>query len=320
VIAFLIAAGTFVAIQAILALGLNLQWGLTGLLDLAFIAFMAIGAYVTAVLLSPPANPPSVEYVLGFNWPLPLALAGGAAIATIAACAVGAISLRNLRADYFAVVTLVIAEALQQIIGQFRPLFNGSAGLVNIPQPFDTLDYGTFTVIFLGVCVVSLIGVFLLVEQLRLSSFGRALRAVREDEISAATYGRNPYVLKLKAFVIGGAVAGFAGGLLGVYVSAFAPAGWNVSETLLVLVCLFVGGSANNWGALVGTALVIGVLGQLPTLVPSITNNPDFIPDMRFLVIGVLIVVFLRWWPQGLIPERFSWLSRFPVSQRVAGK
>jgi branched-chain amino acid transport system permease protein len=320
VIAFLVAAGTFVAIQAILALGLNLQWGLTGLLDLAFIAFMAIGAYVTAVLLSPPANPPSVEYVLGFNWPLPLALAGGAVIATIAACAVGAISLRNLRADYFAVVTLVIAEALQQIIGQFRPLFNGSAGLVNIPQPFDTLDYGTFTVIFLGVCVVSLIGVFLLVEQLRLSSFGRALRAVREDEISAATYGRNPYVLKLKAFVIGGAVAGFAGGLLGVYVSAFAPAGWNVSETLLVLVCLFVGGSANNWGALVGTALVIGVLGQLPTLVPSITNNPDFIPDMRFLVIGVLIVVFLRWWPQGLIPERFSWLSRLPVSQRIAGK
>jgi branched-chain amino acid transport system permease protein len=319
-IPFLIAAATFVAIQAVLALGLNVQWGLAGLLDLAFIAFMAIGAYITAVLISPPANPPSVEYVLGFSWPLPLALVGGIVVATLAALLVGALALRNLRADYFAVVTLVIAEALQQIIGQFRPLFNGSAGLVNIPQPFDPGDYDTYTVLFLVMCVVSLAVVFVIVEKLRLSTFGRALRAVREDEVSAATFGRNPYLLKLKAFVIGGAIAGFAGGLLGLYVSAFAPAGWNVSETLLVLVCLFVGGTANNWGALVGTALVIGLLGQLPTLVPSLTDNPNFIPDMRFMFIGLLIVVFLRWWPAGLVPERFSWISRMPVSQRVAEK
>lgn len=258
-----------------------------------------------------------MEYVLGLNLPFPIALLGGLVGAALVAFLVGAIALRNLRADYFAVVTLVVAEALQQIIGQFRPLFNGSAGLVAIPQPFDPGDYDVYTYLFLGMCLLSLVIVFVVVERLRLSSFGRALRAVREDEISAATFGRNPYALKLKAFVIGGAIAGFAGGLLSLYVSAFAPAGWNVSETLLVLVCLFVGGTANNWGAVLGTALVIGILGQLPTLLPQITDNPSFIPDLRFTFIGLLIILFLRFWPSGLLPERFSWISRLPISRRL---
>jgi branched-chain amino acid transport system permease protein len=305
VINFFLTAGTYVAIQSVLALGLNLQWGLTGLLNLAYILFMAVGAYVCAVVVSSPATPPGTEYIFGWNGPFALGVVAGIVAATLLALLVGAIALRNLRADYFAIVTLVIAAGLQQIAGQFRGLFNGSAGLVAIPQPLETALQGrAYALFFLLMCIALAAVCYLLAEWLRRSPFGRALRALREDETAAAAFGRNPYRLKLKAFVIGGAMAGLGGSLLGTYVTAFAPAGWGVGETLLVLVCLFVGGSGNNAGAVLGTALVIGLLGQLPQLLPVTPSHPDLIPDLRFMALGLLIILFLKWRPEGILPER----------------
>ncbi len=302
---FILTAMTYVAIQSVLSLGLNLQWGLTGLLNLAYILFMAVGAYFSAVVISSPASPPGTMYILGWNAPFGFGVLAGVVAATLAALVLGAIALRNLRADYFAIVTLVIAAGLQQVAGQFRGLFNGSAGLVAIPQPLEnTLHDRTYALFFLAMCCCFAAVCYVLAECLRRSPFGRALRALREDETAAAAFGRNPYQLKLKAFVIGGAMAGLGGSLLGTYVTAFAPAGWGVGETLLVLVCLFVGGSGNNAGAVLGTALVIGLLGQLPQLLPVAPSNPDLIPDLRFMALGLLIILFLRWRPEGILPER----------------
>jgi branched-chain amino acid transport system permease protein len=311
VIPFLLAAATYVAIQGILALGLNIEWGLSGLLNLSYIMFMAAGAYLSAVVTSPPATPPGVEYILGTNAPFLVGVLAGAAGATALAFVTGAIALRRLSADYFAIVTLVIADAVLQVVSQFRNLFNGSSGMIAIPQPlgsvFTTRGYAVF---YLLMCCAFLAGCFVISEWVRKSPFGRALRAAREDELAAASFGRNAYWLKLRAFVLGGAMAGLAGALLGAYVTAFAPAGWQVSETLLVLVCLFVGGSGNNVGAIVGTALVIGLLGQLPQLLPVSLSNPDLVPDLRFMALGLLIILFLKWRPEGLIPERASTLVK----------
>jgi branched-chain amino acid transport system permease protein len=305
VIAFLLTATTYVAIQSILALGLNLQWGLAGLLNLAYILFMATGAYFSAVVVSAPALPPGTEYILGLQAPFVFGVLAGVLASTLLAVAVGAVALRNLRADYFAIVTLVIAVGAQQIVGQFRGLFNGSAGLVAIPQPLDTAFTGRgYAVFFLLMCCACTAVCFVIAEWLRKSPFGRALRALREDEDAAAAFGRNPYGLKLKAFVIGAGMAGLGGALLGAYVTAFVPAGWGVGETLLVLVCLFVGGSGNSVGAVVGTALVIGLLGQLPQLLPVAPSNPELIPDLRFMALGLLIILFLKWRPAGIFPER----------------
>ncbi len=307
---FILSALIYVTIQGILSLGLNLQWGLTGLLNLSFILFMAAGAYLSAVMTLGPASPPGTEYILGSNQPFLVGVVVGTIGAALLALVVGAIVLRNLRADYFAIVTLVVAEAAVQVIGQFRTLFNGSPGLVAIPQPLSSSFSGrAYTVVYLVMCLLFLGACFVIAEWMRRSPFGRALRAVREDELAAAAFGRNPYSLKLRSFVLGGAMAGLAGSLLAAYVTAFAPAGWGVGETLLVLVCLFVGGSGNNLGVLLGTALVIGLLGQLPQLLPVSLAHPDLIPDLRFLALGLLIIVFMKWRPEGLLRERPTPLS-----------
>jgi branched-chain amino acid transport system permease protein len=308
---FMLTALTYVGIQSVLALGLNLQWGLTGLLNLAYILFMATGAYFSAVVVSGPASPPGTEYVLGLHAPFLAGVLAGVLAATVLAVLVGAIALRNLRADYFAIVTLVFSVSAQQVAGQFRGLFNGSAGLVAIPQPLETALHGRrYALFFVLMCWAFVALCFVLSEGLRKSPFGRALRALREDEDAAAAFGRNPYALKLKSFVIGGAMAGLGGALLGTYVTAFSPAGWGVGETLLILVCLFVGGSGNSIGALVGTALVIGLLAQLPQLLPVTPSNPELIPDLRFIALGLLIILFLKWRPEGLLPERATKLAR----------
>lgn len=302
---FFLTALIYVAIQSILALGLNVQWGFSGLLNLSYIFFMAVGAYVSAVVISPPAMPPGTEYVLGSSQPFLVGVVAGVAAATAVAGVVGAIVLRNLRADYFAIVTLVVAEALQQVIGQFRGLFNGSPGLIAIPQPLAGTFFGRdYTIFYLIMCSGFVLVCFVIAEWVRRSPFGRTLRALREDEAAAAAFGRNPYTLKLRAFVLGASMAGLAGALLGSYVTAFAPAGWGVGETLLILVCLFVGGSGNNFGALLGTALVIGLLGQLPQLINVPVAHPDLIPDLHFMLLGLAIIVFLRWRPEGILRER----------------
>jgi ABC-type branched-subunit amino acid transport system permease subunit len=307
---FFLDAGVYVAIQSILALGLNVQWGFSGLLNLSYIFFMAVGAYVSAVVISPPPMPPGTEYVLGWSQPFLVGVLAGIVAATVVALVVGAIVLRNLRADYFAIVTLVVAEALLQVIAQFRGLFNGSPGLIAIPQPLASAFFGrSYTIFYLLMCCGFVAVCFLIAEWVRRSPFGRALRSLREDEVAAAAFGRNPYTLKLRAFVLGASMAGLAGALLGSYVTAFAPAGWGVGETLLILVCLFVGGSGNNLGALLGTALVIGLLGQLPQLINVSPTHPDLIPDLRFMVLGLAIIVFLRWRPEGILRERPTKLS-----------
>jgi ABC-type branched-subunit amino acid transport system permease subunit len=307
---FFLDAGVYVAIQSILSLGLNIQWGFSGLLNLSYIFFMAVGAYVSAVVISPPAMPPGTEYVLGWSQPFAVGVIAGIAAATAVALVVGAIVLRNLRADYFAIVTLVVAEALLQVIAQFRGLFNGSPGLIAIPQPLASTFVGrSYTIFYLLMCCGLVAVCFVIAEWVRRSPFGRALRSLREDEVAAAAFGRNPYSLKLRAFVLGASMAGLAGALLGSYVTAFAPAGWGVGETLLILVCLFVGGSGNNLGALLGTAIVIGLLGQLPQLINVSPTHPDLIPDLRFMVLGLAIIVFLRWRPEGILRERPTKLS-----------
>lgn len=317
-ISFLLTALTYIAIQSILSVGLNIQWGLAGLLNLAYIMFMAVGAYVSAVVVSPPATPPGTEYILGLQMPFAVGILAGVVAALLLSVLVGAIALRNLRADYFAIVTLVVAAAASEIAGQFRALFNGSAGLIAIPQPLSNrLQGDNYSLFYLAICVALLALAFGLGEYVRRSPFGRALRAMREDETAATAFGRDPYALQLRAFVLGGGLAGLAGGLLGIYVTAFAPSGWEISETLLVLVCLFVGGSGNNFGVVLGTILVVGLLGQLPQLLPLTPSNPDLIPDIRFAVLGLLIVVFLRFRPDGILPERTETIR--PSSARAPG-
>jgi ABC-type branched-subunit amino acid transport system permease subunit len=299
---------TIGTIFAIATVGLNVKWGWAGELDLAMFAYVAVGAYMYSVTVLPRSNltPPN-HYDLGLGWPFIGGLAVAIVSTTLLSVAVGAVALRKLRGDYFGIVTVAFAISLSLFISQYTPLFNGYAGVYGVKQPLnDTLKLGAtpYAVFFLGMCVVLLAAVYFLLELLLNSFFGRALRSVREDQTAAQAYGRNVYLLKLKAYAIGGGVAGLAGALFATYLSAFNPYAWAPAETFLLFGAIFIGGTGNSRGVIIGSFFVFVGIQEFTRLLPPIPGAAEASDALRFVIIGFLIIAVLWLRPQGLIPER----------------
>src|SRR5579863_10257380 len=304
---YLLTLAVFGAIYGTLAIGLNIQWGYTGILDCMYIAFVAVGGYVTSLLMMPPALPGSgLQYVLGLNWPfIPALLVGGLAAAFLALI-VGLLSLNRLRSDYFAIVTVAVGLVLYTIAGNDTPLVNGWDGISGIPQPFQevlNVDYGTYQFFFLGMCIVVLIIVYIFSERLYRSPFGRALRSVREDELVAQGLGKNVFALRLKAFMIGAFIAGIGGSLLVIYVDAFNPSAWTTGETFFLWAALLLGGSANNRGAMLGALIVPVLFAEITRFLPAF-GSPQLVDSFRYIAIGVLLILTVRFRPQGILAEK----------------
>ena len=320
-IEYLVSVSTLAVITAILSLGLNVRWGWSGDLDLAYYAFVALGAYTTGVITSPRApGGYSDTYILGLSMPFVLGVAAAMITCALLSLAIGAVALRNLRADYLAIVTLAAFYIMYSFVGQYTPLFNGVIGIFGIPQPFNSvlnLDYFTYPWFFLGLCCVVLVATYAVLELIYRSPFGRLLRAIREEETAVAAFGRSVYRYKLEAYVLGGAVAGLGGALLGHFIGAFSPAGWSVFETILLYAAIFVGGSANQRGVILGSFIVIVLFLEATRFLGSIPGNPDAEPALREIAIGVLIVAFLRWRPRGILPEPRQ-RDKTPVPEVVA--
>ena len=302
---YLISLATTGVLFAIIALGLHVRWGLAGEFDLSLFAIAAIGGYVYAVLALPPAHlPPPATYILGLKLPFLVSLAGAIIVSGLLSAMIGAVALRKLRDDYFGITTVATALILALFIGQYIPLFDGYAGLGGIPQPLANLPgWGANGGYFLGVCVVALIVVYFILERLNVSPFGRALRSVREDDVASQAFGRNAYALKLKAYVLGGCVAGLGGALLAAYLTAFNSYAWTPTETFLLYAAIFVGGTGNIRGAILGTFFVEVVIQEVTRYIPAVAGNSNFPDAARLVVIGLLIVGVLWLRPRGLFPE-----------------
>jgi branched-chain amino acid transport system permease protein len=299
---------TIGTIFAIATVGLNVKWGWAGELDLAMFAYVAVGAYMYSVTVLPKSNltPPN-HYDLGLGWPFVAGLAVAIATTTLLSVAVGAVALRKLRGDYFGIVTVAFAISLALFISQYTPLFNGYAGVYGVKQPLnDTLKLSArpYAIFFLGLCVFLLFAVYFLLELLLNSYFGRALRSIREDQTAAQAYGRNVYMLKLKAYAIGGAVAGLSGAMFATYLSAFNPYAWAPAETFLLFGAIFIGGTANSRGVIIGAFFVFVGIQEFTRLLPPIPGAAEASDALRFVIIGFLIIAVLWLRPQGLIPER----------------
>ncbi|GAC1568776.1 MAG: branched-chain amino acid ABC transporter permease [Ktedonobacteraceae bacterium] len=304
---YLLTLAVFGAVYGILAIGLNIHWGYTGILDFMYIAFVAVGGYASSVLMLPPSQAGFGEsYVLGLNWPfIPAILVGGLASALLAFI-VGLLSLNRLRSDYFAIVTVAASLVLYTIAGNDTPLVNGWDGLFGIPQPFQdalNLDLNSYHLFFLGLCLVVLVIVYIFSERLYRSPFGRALRSVREDEMVAQGLGKNVFSLRLKAFVIGAFIAGIGGSLLVIYVNAFNPSAWTTGETFFLWAALLLGGSANNRGAILGALIVPVLFGEITRFLPAF-GSPQLVDAFRYIAIGILLILTVRFRPQGLIAEK----------------
>ena len=304
---YLMTLATFAVIYGVLVIGLNIHWGYTGILDFMYIAFVAVGGYVTAQLGLPPAQPALGEtYLLGFNWSFFPALLGGALAAGLLALVVGLLSLHRLRNDYFSIVTVAISLILWTVAGNAKPLVNGWDGITGVPQPLAdvlNLDLNSYGLFYLGLCSVILILVYLFAQRLYSSPFGRALRSVREDEIVAQGLGKNVFTLRLRAFVIGAFVAGIGGGLLVTYVDAFNPSAWASPETFFLWAALLLGGSANNRGAILGAFLVPVLFAEATRFLPNF-YSPQFVNASRYIAVGILLILIVRFRPQGLLAER----------------
>lgn len=297
----------YFGIDLLSAWSLNLQYGYAGVINFAFIVFQAAGAYTASVVVLGPAGPGAYQsYIFGANLPFPVPLLAAAAAGALLSAVIGLFALRRIRRDYQAAVMLIVSLILLQVVSSDVHLFDGSNGLTGIPHPLQSAlglslpaYQWAYAVWVLAICAV----VYVIVEWLCRSSWGRALRAVRDQEDAATALGLNGTLLRLEVFVVGGAIAGLSGGLLVEFIGSWSPGAWGYAETFVIFTALLVGGVGNNRGMLIGTLIVPIIVLEAPTFLPSF-GYPGLVDAIEWIIVGLLWMVFLLIRPRGLLPER----------------
>jgi branched-chain amino acid transport system permease protein len=302
----LLSYGVFFLILALIfgiaVLGLNLQWGFTGLFNAGIAGFLATGGYAFAMLTGP-ARP---EVFGGFELPFLMGLAGAMAAAGLLALVVGVVTLR-LRDEYLAVATFGIAVSIQLVCVNWEPVTGGTLGLIGIPNPTRTLAEGPLAqnAFYLGIVAIAVAIVFAALERIVRSPWGRRLKAIREDETAAAALGKNPGRVRLESFVLGSMLMGLSGALYVGFIGYVSPFDFLPVATFQIWTMLIVGGSGNNRGALLGAIIVWAVWtgsGQVIARVvpPEMQAQSGALQSM---LIGIILVVMLLVRPRGLIGE-----------------
>lgn len=290
---------TLSGIYAIVTLGLNIQWGYAGMLNMGVGAFFAIGAYTSAIVTTLPND----AFLGGFNWPIGVGIVLAMGISGLVALLMGLITL-SLRTDYLAIATLGIAEIIRLILKNEAWLTNGVRGIAGIPKPFMAFQSSAW--IFLGWVLLTLLVVFWASERAYQAPWGRVLRGIRENELATRAAGKNTLSFRLQAFVLGAMFMGLGGALYAHFVGFISPEAFQpVFATFLVWVMLIAGGSGNNRGALLGAFMIWGLWSGtelLTNLLPSawVTRSSS----LRLLLIGILLQVILLTRPEGVWPER----------------
>ncbi len=302
----------FALLYSMLALGLNIVVGYAGLLDLGYIAFYAVGAYVYALLDSPQ---------FGLHWPLWATLPLGAALAGLFGALLGAPTLR-LRGDYLAIVTLGFGE----IVRIFLNNLNTPINLTNGPQGISLIDPIHLAGISLATphtlagirlsapqqyYYLFLLGTLLIVfVALRLqdSRIGRAWAAIREDELAAAASGIHVRNLKLLAFAMGASFGGLAGGLFAGFQGFISPESFNLMESVMILCMIVLGGMGNIPGVILGAVLLTVLPEALRMLGDWQLNHLGHVVvdpgDLRMLLFGLVLIGIMLFRPAGLLPSR----------------
>jgi len=297
----------FASIFAIMALGLNLQWGYTGLFNVGVAGFVAVGAYASALLTTPPDAAPGAVRVVGLGLPIVVGWIGGTAIAGLVAAAVGFAALR-LRHDYLAIATFGIAVVIQLVALNAQKLTGGPFGIQFIPKPFDARIDGSlaFNAFYLALTLAALACVYAALQRLAASPWGRVLRAIREDETAAEALGKRAFAFRLQSFVIGGAIMGFGGALYAHFVGYIAPEDFLPILTFQIWTMLIVGGAGSNRGAIAGTVVVWAIWtiagNGLRELIPAADQARA--ASLQIVLVGVLLAAMLLWRPHGLLGPR----------------
>ncbi|SHI94045.1 branched-chain amino acid ABC transporter permease [Lutispora thermophila] len=294
------------AIYTILGLSMNLINGFTGLFSLGHAGFMAIGAYVTAILtlsvnskiqnffLEPIAAP-----LANVEWPFFPALLLAGVLSAIAGFLIGAPALR-LKGDYLAIATLGFAEIIRVIFTNTQNITNGALGLKGIPAYTNlwwSFGIAAFTVLFMALLINS--------------SYGRALKAIREDEIAAESMGINLFKHKVMSFTIGAFFAGIGGGLMANLLGTIDPAMFKFTLTFNILLIIVLGGMGSITGTVISAFIVTISQEALRFLDQPMDLGLFVIPGisgMRMVVFSVLLMIVVLFYRHGLMgTNEFSW-------------
>ncbi len=285
-ISYLIFAGTIAGFYALLSLGLVTAWGQGGMVNLGLVGFVGLGAYASALLSG--AGVP-----IWLDWIAAAALSGAVGVAL---CFV----VRNLRGDYLAIVTLGFAEILRLAETNEKWLTKGSDGISGIVAPLKSDLGGSFPYFYL-LLTWALVGAaaFVLNWLLR-SPFGRALRAVRDDEQVAAVAGKSVLRLKLQAFGMGAALSGLAGALYAHFTSFIAPDVFMVQLTIYIFLAATAGGYTRLTGAVVGSIALVALLEATRFAAAAIPGlDAVQVASLREFAIAVSLIVIMQLRPDG---------------------
>ncbi|RWC33708.1 MAG: branched-chain amino acid ABC transporter permease [Mesorhizobium sp.] len=294
---------TTALIFSLVTLGLNLQWGLTGLFNVGLAGFVAIGAYTSALL----TTPDDAVRLGGFGLPILVGWLGAMVVGGIAAALTGMATLR-LRSDYLAITTFGVAVVVQLVALNAQKLTGGPFGIGFIPRPFGELAETPLLFNLSNLAVVSVVTLiaYLALEHLSRSPWGRVLKALREDERAAISLGKSARFYRVQAFAVGGAIMALAGALQAHFTGFIAPDNYLPILTFQVWVMLIVGGSGSNLGAVIGSVLVWAIWAGSGTLT-SILFPPEQqarAAALQIAAIGVMLCVILLIRPNGLLGDR----------------
>lgn len=270
-------------VYAVVAMSLNLLIGYGGLVQVAHAAYFGVGAYAAALLWT--------QLGVGFMWGL-----GGAALTAGMLSLLVSLPAWRFRGDYFVMVSLAVQVFLYSLMFNWVDLTNGPYGITSIPRPAIASDTsateGTIAVIY-GAAVAFL---GLILAAAKLSPFGRALQAMRDDEVAARSLGIPVRRLKVEAFMLASALVGVAGGLYAAYISYIDPSSFTLDQSILMLSMVIVGGTGNVRGPLVGAAVLIAI----PELLRLLALPDAVAANVRLLAYGLLLMLMMHWRPQGL--------------------
>ena len=286
---------TVVVIYVVLASGLNIVVGFTGLLDLGYVAFYAIGAYYTAIIFNQVLKVKYGVDIDAYWWLTWVNLLVGGLLAALAGVLIGYPTLR-VRGDYLAIMTLGFGEIIRIVANNWVGLTRGPSGISGIPKPaFFGFQFSTQQSLYylgLGLALVSLWTISRIVR----SRIGRVWTAIREDEIAAEAMGIHTSRYKLLSYATGAFFAGVMGVFFGHYLNYISPSSFMLMESFLILSLVVLGGMGNIVGPVLGAVIWIGLQEWLRDF-PFVQAHPE----VRGIALGLILVLLMVFRPQGLL-------------------
>lgn len=299
-VAFCLSFLALFLIYVILVLALNLQWGQAGILNFGLVGFVALGAYITAICM---LDPSTLEHVdVGFNLPFPIAFVIAITVTGIIAWLVS--SIVRLGLEELAIITLAFAEMVHITLANEEWLTGGTVGIYISSLLDDKLDLLGYNIVFCVILLIAALLVYYFTRKLNFSQFGRIANAIRQDEIKAKSLGIDTVSHRMKVFVIGSMIMAAAGSLYVYFGLRVVPELYPVGLTFAVWIALILGGSGNNRGAVLGIGIYM-LMDIAARLFLKIPDYPEIAAGLKFVIIGLLLVILIIRRPEGILgPKR----------------